>query len=146
MTARRAASGRPWWPSGTGSPRSGSLSRASRRFPAARGDRGAVTAELAIALPAVVLVLAVLLVTGAAAATQLRCADAARAGARVAALGQGDAQVAEVARRVGGATLVVAVERADPWVEVVVSTSTAGAWFTGGRLAVSASATAWVEP
>jgi len=109
-------------------------------------DRGAVTAELAVVLPAVVLVLAALLVTGSAAATQLRCADAARAGARVAALGESDAHVLDVARRVGGAAVVVAVDRAEPWVEVTVSSPTAGAWFTAGRLAVSASATAWVEP
>lgn len=110
------------------------------------GDRGAVTAELAVALPAVVLVLAALLITGSAAATQLRCADAARAGARVAALGEGDAQVVDVARRVGGAAVRAAVQRTDPWVEVVVSSPTAGGWFTGGRLTVSASATAWLEP
>jgi len=109
-------------------------------------DRGAVTAELAIGLPAVVLVLAVLLITGAAAATQLRCADAARAGARVTALGQGDGQVVEVARRVAGGAVTVTVQRAAPWVEVVVSSPSAGGWFTGGRLTITASATAWSEP
>lgn len=109
-------------------------------------DRGAITAELALALPAVVLVVAVLLVTAAAAATQLRCADAARAGARVAALGQPDAEVAAVARRLAGDRVAVEVVRDPPWVRVTVSASAPGSWFTAGSLGLSASATAWLEP
>ncbi|MGO2180660.1 MAG: hypothetical protein ACTH5I_18920, partial [Cellulosimicrobium funkei] len=45
------------------------------------GERGAVTAELAVALPAVVLVLVVVLTLAAAAGAQMRSADAARAAA-----------------------------------------------------------------
>lgn len=114
--------------------------------PGPAGDRGSVTAELALALPAVVLVVAVLLVTAAAASAQLRCADGARAGARMAALGEPDDVVADVAHRVAGAGVEVAVRRAEPWVEVTVSTEVAGSWFTGGALDVSATATAWSEP
>lgn len=110
------------------------------------GDRGAITAELALALPAVVLVFAVLLVTAAAATAQLRCADAARAGARVAALGQSDAEVTEVARRLAGAGAEVRVHRGPPWVEVRVSAAVPGSWLTAGALGLSATATAWVEP
>ncbi|WP_250448652.1 TadE family type IV pilus minor pilin [Actinotalea sp. C106] len=109
-------------------------------------DRGAVTAELALALPAVILVLAVLLVTGAATSAQLRCADGARAGARAAALGMDDSEVAEIARQVTGGAAEVEITRADPWVEVRVSSAVAGGWFTGGPLGLSATATAWVEP
>ena len=48
-------------------------------------QRGTVTAELAIALPAVVILLGVVLAVGVAVSAQLRCTDAARAGARAAA-------------------------------------------------------------
>lgn len=109
-------------------------------------EAGTVTAELALALPAVVLVLAVLLVTASASAAQLACLDGARAGARVAAIGRPDTEVAAAARRVAGGTATVAVRRDPPWVEVHVSAPGPGAWFTGGRLSLSAVATAWVEP
>lgn len=104
-----------------------------------------MTAELAVGLPAVVLLLAVLLLTASAASAQLRCADAARTGARVAALGLGDAEVAVVVRRVLPAA-EADVRRAGPWVEVAVSTELGGSWLTRGGLVVSASATAWREP
>ncbi|NTW38859.1 MAG: hypothetical protein HGA44_03055 [Cellulomonadaceae bacterium] len=121
---------------------------ARRAVPARRpvGDGGAVTAELAVALPAVVLVLAVLLVVGAGVMTTLRCGDGARAGARVAALGQPDADVAEVAARVAGDGAVVTVTRAPPWVTVTVRAGVAGSWFTAGPLVATGTATAWVEP
>jgi hypothetical protein len=112
----------------------------------AAGDRGAVTAELALALPAVVLVLAAVLVTVAAGAAQLRCADGARAGARVAALGESDARVAAVARHLAGPGADVRVVRDDPWVEVVVAAELPGGWFTGGAVGLAARATAWAEP
>lgn len=104
-----------------------------------------MTAELAVGLPAVVLVLAVLLVTAGTAATQLRCADAARAAARLAALGESDTAVAAVARRVAGDDVQVTVRRAVPWVEVTVGAVGPAAWFAGGQ-PVRATATAWVEP
>lgn len=127
--------------------RTGTTGGGRRTSGAVRGtDTGAVTAEVAIALPAVVLVLAVLLVTAAATAAQLRCADGARAGARLAALGEPDAAVVVAARRVAGGSVDVAVSRGDPWVEVTVRSPGPGAWFTGGGIAVAASATAWVEP
>lgn len=107
-------------------------------------DRGAVTAELAITLPAVVLVLAVVLATFVAGGLQLRAAEASRVGARAAAWGSSDADVRAAARRVlPGAA--VDVRRAPPWVEVSVRTSGAGSWVSG-PLTVAASATAWVEP
>jgi hypothetical protein len=109
-------------------------------------DRGAITAELALAMPAVVMVVAVLLVTASAATVQLRCADGARAAARVAALGESDAVVADVARRVAGSGVTVVVDRAGTWVDVTVAADVAGSWFTGGALGLSATSTAWVEP
>jgi hypothetical protein len=95
---------------------------------------------------AVVLVLAVLLVTTAAASARMRCQDAARAGARLSAIGQSDAEVAAVSRRVAGGATEVVIVRDPPWVEVRVSASMAGSWFTGGAVGLSASATAWAEP
>ena len=109
-------------------------------------DRGAVTVELALALPAVILVVAVLLVTAAAASAQLRCADGARAGARIAALGESDDEVVAVARRLAGAGASVEVRREPPWVEVQVTAQVPGAWFTAGALGLTSTATAWVEP
>lgn len=106
-------------------------------------DRGAVTAELALALPAVLLVVAALLVTVGAAAAQLRCAEAARTGARLAAAGETDAAVVAAARRVAG-DVEVSVAHTAPWVEVVVTTSADGGWLSG-PLRVTASATAWRE-
>src|SRR5690606_26784521 len=87
-----------------------------RHGAATGGDRGAGTAALALALPAVVLVLAVLLVTVSATTARLRCADAARTGARVAALGQGDGAVTAAAQRVAGPGAHVDVVREPPWV------------------------------
>lgn len=58
-----------------------------------------VTAELAVALPAVVAVLALSLWAFGVAVDQLRCVDAARAGARAAARGEATATVDALVRR-----------------------------------------------
>lgn len=103
-------------------------------------EEGSVTTELAVALPAVVLVLLLVLGLGAASAAQMRVADAARAGARVAALGDDDGAVRSVARRLAGNGAHVSVERDAPWVTVSVEAPAVLG------LDVSASATAWAEP
>jgi len=61
------------------------------------GDRhaGSVTAETAVALPALFVVLAGALAVLTAVSAQLRCVDAARLAARAAARGDGDAAVAQ---------------------------------------------------
>ncbi len=51
-------------------------------------ERGSATAEVAILLPAVVLLLALVLAAGAGVVAQVRCVDAARTGARLAARGE----------------------------------------------------------
>jgi hypothetical protein len=109
-------------------------------------DQGSVTAELALALPVVVLVLAALLVTVGGLTVKLRCADAARGAARVAALGRSDGEVAGVAQAIAGAGSTVTVLREPPWVEVTVAASVPGGWLSGASLGLSASATAWAEP
>ncbi|WP_245862623.1 TadE family type IV pilus minor pilin [Sanguibacter antarcticus] len=104
-----------------------------------------MTAELAVALPAVVLVLVAVLVIAAAGIVQLRVTDAARAGARAAAAGETDARAAEIAQRTAGDAVSVSVHRADPWVTVTVAAPVAGGWFGGRGLAASATSTAWLE-
>jgi secretion/DNA translocation related TadE-like protein len=82
---------------------------------------GSVTAEVAIALPAVVLALAVVLAVGAVVVAQLRCIDAARAGARAAARGQPPAEVSAVARRIapGGARVGISLSGGTAAVSVI---------------------------
>jgi Flp pilus assembly protein TadG len=60
-------------------------------------DRGAATAELAVVMPAVTVVLAAVLSVGQAVMAQVSCVDAARAGARAAARGDGLEQVQQTA-------------------------------------------------
>ena len=86
-----------------------------------RADRGGVTAELAIALPGVVLLLLVLLTAASAALTQVRVADAARAGARAAALGESAAVVTAVVDHLAGSGAVVRVSRDGGYVVVEVA-------------------------
>lgn len=64
-----------------------------------RGERGLATAELAVALPAVVLVLALCLTAMALGVDHVRAEDAARAAARAASRGE----PVEVVRQVAGA-------------------------------------------
>jgi TadE-like protein len=71
--------------------------RESRWLP--KGQRGSITVETAVALPALVVVLATALWGVSAAAAQVACVDAARAGARAAARGEPPPEVrAEVLR------------------------------------------------
>ena len=118
--------------------------RMGRWHPDSTAERGSVTAEFAVALPAVALVLVAVLLVAMAGTTQLLVADAARAGARAAAAGETDARVVEIVHRVGGEDLSVTVLRADPWVTVRVRAPVAGGWFAGG-LTATGEATAWLE-
>lgn len=103
-----------------------------------------MTAELAVALPAVVLVLAALVVVVAAGSAQVRVVDAARAGARAASAGEPPARVDEVVTRVAGPSARATVDEAGSWVTVSVRSSVAGGWFSG-PVGVTATATAWLE-
>lgn len=74
--------------------------------PPARADRGMVTAELAVALPALVVVVAAALGGIAAMTAQVRCADAAATAARLAGRGEPAAVVAAATTAAApGATL-----------------------------------------
>jgi hypothetical protein len=66
-----------------------------------RRDRGTVTAELALAFPAVVLALLLAVGVGQVVIAEVRCTDAARVGARESARGETDAVVVRQALRAG---------------------------------------------
>lgn len=78
-----------------------------------KGDRGSVTAEMATALPVLVVLLAVALSAVGAVTAQLRCVDAAREGARAAARGETTARVIALAGRVAPAGARVEVRPLD---------------------------------
>ncbi|MEP6696632.1 MAG: TadE family type IV pilus minor pilin [Pseudonocardiales bacterium] len=111
-----------------------------------RADRGSATAELATALPVLVLLLAVALGAVGAVTAQLRCVDAAREGARAAARGESSARAASFARQVAPSGARVEVSAGDAGtVAVTVSSQVPLA----GRLlpvTVQARAVAWTEP
>jgi hypothetical protein len=69
------------------------LDKTRATTPSRVGERGSVTAETAVALPALVVVMAVALWGVSAAAAQVACLDAARAGARAAARGEPEEEV-----------------------------------------------------
>lgn len=79
------------------------------------------TAELAVATPAVVIVLTVALLTFRLAVDELRCIDAARAGARAAARGDPGSEVTSTVRRMAPAAsqvrIVVGRDTVSVWVE-----------------------------
>ncbi|CAM3517223.1 TadE family type IV pilus minor pilin [Isoptericola cucumis] len=113
---------------------------------AADPQRGAVTAELAVGLPVVVLLLVAVLTLTAASTAQMRALDAARAGARAYAIGEDDAAVRQTVARVGGDDAQLGVSRDDTWVRVTVTRPVVGGWFAAAPLRATGEATAWVEP
>ncbi|MFF7452925.1 TadE family type IV pilus minor pilin [Kitasatospora sp. NPDC008115] len=105
-----------------------------------RGDGGFVTAETAVALPALVLLGVLLVWAVLAAAAQLRCVDAARVGARAAARGEADAAgMARVAAPPGAEVLV---DLAPETVRVTVDAPYGAPGRFAGVLTVRLSATA----
>lgn len=82
--------------------------------------RGSVTAELAVVLPAVTVLLALLLLSVSVGMLQLRLEEGARAGARSAARGESTAQVMDVASRISGTGSSVSVTDSAGFVTVTV--------------------------
>jgi Flp pilus assembly protein TadG len=101
-----------------------------------------VTAEFAVGLPAIVAVLAIALSAVAAATAQLRCVDAARAGARAAARGESPTATMAAAKGAApsGATVNVVRSGATVRVHVQGRVSLLGP-IGAGRLSVAVSAT-----
>ena len=92
----------------------------ARRAGSWRAERGSVTAETALALPVLVVVLAAALWAVAAVGAQLRCADAAAGAARAAARGEPADEVAALARRLAPAGASVTVRETGDEVHVRV--------------------------
>jgi Flp pilus assembly protein TadG len=119
------------------------------RHRVARGcrERGYVTAETAVVLPVVAVVLAAALWAVSATTAQLRCVDAARDAARAAARGDDDASVLAIATAAAPAHAQVSVARTDTDVVVIVRARVGAA---GGVLAAlpapTAAATAVAAP
>ncbi len=88
-----------------------------------REDRGSATAETAIVLPAVVLMVLVLLVAGLGLTAQVRLESGARAAARELARGEDPATAVAVAERVAGDGVQVSITQDGEWVSVRVDTS-----------------------
>lgn len=91
-----------------------------RCFRARFDQRGMVTAEFAVVLPAVVLVLALSLGALGLAMDQIRCVDAARAGARAASRGDSPGAVILVASRAAPSDAVISVGTSGDLVSVSV--------------------------
>jgi hypothetical protein len=113
----------------------------------AQADRGSATAEIAVALPALVLVLGIALAAVQLGVDQVRCVDAARAGARL--LGRGDgAEAASAAARAaappGAAVLVDAGGSAARVTVRAGAPGVLGAW--AGVPGPAATAAAVLEP
>ena len=119
--------------------------RAPARPRPRHGDRGAVTAEVAVVLPVVVLALVAVLTVAAAGATHLRVLDGARAGARAAALGADDAGTVAAARKVAGGAASVDVVVAEGWASVTVRRGLGDGSGPLGAVGVTATAVAAVE-
>lgn len=135
------------WPAGRmkGAASTPPAARRPRRWQCAGGDtcRGVVTAEFAVALPAVLLLLALLLAGSAAGVTQLRLEEAARAGARALARGEDAAAVDVIVRRLAGASAASAVASDGGWLSVTVSGKVPGA--VGSLLPWTLTARAWTR-
>lgn len=95
----------------------------------ARDDRGSVTAEVAVALPAVIVTLALCLGAVMVSSTAVRLTDATADAARLAARGETDRATAWVAREVPGATAGISVEADMYCVTATAEASVAGVSF-----------------
>jgi Flp pilus assembly protein TadG len=113
-----------------------------------RADResGMVTAETAVVLPVLLLVLLCAVAAVTVVGAQLRCVDAAREGARAAARGETAAVVAELAGRIAPDGAVTAVRTVEDRVRVTVSVEVAPLGLFPLRSRVSAEAVAVREP
>lgn len=103
-------------------------------------ERGAVTAEIAVVLPALVVLLALLLGTAHVGTVQLRIEEAARAGAREAMRGESSAVVEQTVQRLAGANASTQMGTSAGWTTVEVRAEVDGPLV--GLLAITLEATA----
>lgn len=104
-----------------------------------------VSAELAVAMPALVLVLLTALLGLGLAVDQVRCTDAARAAARSAARGDPPAESIGIARRMAPTGATVQVGRSGALARVVVIAPSRGGGLAPGLPRASATAIGQVE-
>lgn len=90
------------------------------------GERGSVTAEVAVVLPALVVLLALLLGTAHVGTVELRLEEAARAGAREAMRGESSGTVQQTVQRLAGPTARVRVATDSGWTTVEVTAQIEG--------------------
>jgi Flp pilus assembly protein TadG len=111
-------------------------------------DRGSVTAEIALALPALVLLLTVVVGVGRVVTAQIQCVDGARAAARLAARGEPSGRVRTAATTAGpaGAQVHLARDPAGSTVTVVVRTRLVLPVPGGPQVGVEGRASADLEP
>ncbi|MCI0383696.1 TadE family type IV pilus minor pilin [Streptomyces sp. CNQ085] len=109
-----------------------------------RRDRGYVTAETAVVVPTLVALLGLLLWGGAAVVAQVRCVDAAGAGARAVARGEPPEKVRRAVREVAPRGAELQTSREGELVRVRVTARTAGPGPVG--LELEAEAVAYAEP
>lgn len=102
-----------------------------------------MTAEFAVALPAVLLVLGLLLAGSAAGLTQLRLEEAARAGARALARGEDAVAVSGIVRQFAGDSARATVAADGGWISVTVSGTVSGA--AGSLVPWTLTARAWAR-
>ena len=109
-------------------------------------EHGMVTAETAVVLPVLLLVLAGAVAAVTLVGAQLRCVDAAREGARAAARGDTDAAVSAIAGRAAPDGAITAVMTSGEEVRVTVTADVSALGVLPLRLGVSAEAVALREP
>ena len=105
-----------------------------------------VTAETAVVLPVLLMVLAGAVAAVVVVGAQLRCVDAAREGAWAAARGEPAGVVTDVAGRAAPAGAVTGVTTAEETVQVTVSATVSPLGPLPWRIEVSATATGALEP
>ena len=105
-----------------------------------------VTAETAVVLPVLLLVLAGAVAAVVVVGAQLRCVDAAREGVRAAARGEPPAAVTEIVRRAAPAGAAVSVTRTGDEVRVAVAVDVSPLGPVPLRIRVAAEAVARLEP
>jgi hypothetical protein len=115
--------------------------------PMRRGDRGSVTAEAAVGLPALVAVLGAALWAVALVGAHLACVDAARAGARALARGEAVAEVRAAAALSAPPGAEIVISMTGEMARVTISAQVRPTW---GRMLppvhIEASASVAVEP
>ncbi|MFF3750486.1 TadE family type IV pilus minor pilin [Streptomyces sp. NPDC002018] len=116
--------------------------RRSEAVRSGRSERGSVTAEAAVAVPALVVFTMALVWALTAASAQIRCVDAARAGARAAARSEPRAVVLDAARSAAPEGARVTLGRTGDLWRVRVEAPTPGAGTLGVTLTAEAVASA----